>query len=146
MCIRDRFETSENIIYAVGDEDLLKQLLLNLAVNACEAFEKDDNELTFRLVANPGSDTIELYVQDNGPGVPPENLKKIYQPFFSTKKQGTGLGLAIVHRICTALKLNINVDSQVGEGTTFLVEFALFRPDRPKAPVAEATLAEAGRY
>jgi two-component system sensor histidine kinase PilS (NtrC family) len=140
-----RFETDENIIYAVGDEDLLKQLLLNLAVNACEAFEKDDNELTFRLVVNPGSETIELYVQDNGPGVPPENLKKIYQPFFSTKKQGTGLGLAIVHRVCAALKLNINIDSQIGEGTTFLVELALFRPDRPEALVAEATPVEVGK-
>ena len=142
---RIRLESDENIIYAVGDEDLLKQLLLNLAVNACEAFEGDDNELTFRLVANPDSGTIELHVQDNGPGIPPENLKKIYQPFFSTKKQGTGLGLAIVHRVCAALKLNISIDSQVGEGTTFLIEFALLRPDRPEAPLAEATPAEVGK-
>jgi signal transduction histidine kinase len=121
--IRINFEVDESIVYVIGSEDLIEQLLLNLAVNACESFEGNAGELTFRLAADDASGMVELYVQDNGPGIAEKDLKKIYQPFYSTKKQGSGLGLSIVHRICSALKLNISVDSQLGEGTTFLIEF-----------------------
>ena len=126
--IRVNFETDESIVYIVGDEDLIKQLLLNLAVNACEAMAGQRTEqLTFRLVTNAASEVVELYVRDTGAGMTEDDLKKIYQPFYSTKKEGTGLGLSVVHRIGSALKLNINVDSQPGEGTTFLVEFQQYR-------------------
>jgi len=124
------FQSDESIVYVVGDEDLVKQLLLNLAVNACEAFAGNPGDLTFRLAVGRGQNTVELYVQDNGPGIPREQLKKIYQPFYSTKRQGTGLGLSIVHRICSSLKININVTSQENEGTTFLIEFAKFSPEK----------------
>lgn len=116
-------ESDESIIYVVGDEHLIKQLLLNLAVNACEAFGEREGRVNFHLVVNRAEKKVELHVQDNGPGIAAEHLKKIYQPFFSTKKEGTGLGLSIVHRICTALKLKIDVVSQQGTGTTFVIEF-----------------------
>ena len=78
----------------------------------------------------------------DGPGISPAEMGSIYQPFFSTKKEGTGLGLAIVHRICSALKLDIVVDSQVGEGTSFLVEFKTYSiektPDFPISPAEAA--------
>lgn len=125
--IRLNFESDESIIYGVGDEDLFKQLLINLAVNACEAIADSQGELTFRLVLNHNSFMVELYVQDNGPGIAGTDFKRIYQPFFSTKKQGTGLGLAIVHRICSALKLNLSVESQQNEGTTFLLEIPIYQ-------------------
>lgn len=125
--IRINFEADESIVYIIGSEDLIKQLLLNLAVNACESFEGNVGKLTFRLAADSASEIVELYVQDNGPGIAEKDLKKIYQPFYSTKKQGSGLGLSIVHRICSALKLNISVDSRLGEGTTFLIEFKGYR-------------------
>ncbi len=124
--IRISVETDESFAYVVGDEGLLKQLLLNLAVNACEALEGQEGNLTFRVVVNEVKGTVELYVQDDGPGISAENLKKIYQPFYSTKKLGTGLGLSIVHRICSALELDISIDTQLGEGTTFLIEFRTF--------------------
>lgn len=125
--IRINCEADESIVYVVGDQDLMKQLLLNLAVNACESFEGKPGELTFRLdTAAAGS--VKLYVQDNGPGIAEEIVKKIFQPFYSTKKQGTGLGLSIVHRICTALKLNIRIDSHIGQGATFLIEFKKYLP------------------
>ena len=126
--IRVNFETEESIIYVVGDEDLIKQLLLNLAVNACEAMTgQRTGQLTFRLATNAASEVVELYVRDTGAGMTEDDLKKIYQPFYSTKKEGTGLGLSVVHRIGSALKLNINVNSQPGAGTTFLVEFRQYR-------------------
>ena len=130
--IRIDFEADESIVYVIGSEDLIKQLLLNLAVNACESFEGNAGKLTFRLAADSASEIVELYVQDNGPGIAEKDLKKIYQPFYSTKKQGSGLGLSIVHRICSALKLNISVDSQLGEGTTFLIEFKRYHQGTPE--------------
>jgi len=130
--IRIDFEADESIVYVIGSEDLIKQLLLNLAVNACESFEGNAGKLTFRLAADSASEIVELYVQDNGPGIAEKDLKKIYQPFYSTKKHGSGLGLSIVHRICSALKLNISVDSQLGEGTTFLIEFKRYHQRTPE--------------
>jgi len=121
--IQINFESDESIVYVLGDEDLIKQLLLNLTVNACESFDGNGGKLSFKLVVEPNLGKVTLLVQDNGPGIADKDLKKIYQPFFSTKKQGTGLGLSIVHRICSALKLNMSVDSRLGEGTTFLIEF-----------------------
>lgn len=123
-----KIDTDESIIYVVGDEGLIKQLLLNLAVNACESFEGEEGRIIFRLSLDKDSGKVELYVQDNGSGIAPENLKNLYKPFFSTKKEGTGLGLSIVHKICSALKLYISVDSQLHKGTTFMLEFNIFKP------------------
>jgi two-component system sensor histidine kinase PilS (NtrC family) len=130
-CADFRFESDESFLYVVGDEDLIKQLLLNLAVNACESFEGKSGQVVFRLISNHENNKVELYIQDNGPGIEPEHARKIYQPFFSTKKGGTGLGLSIVHRICSALKLRIEVVSNPGQGTTFMVEFDNYRVDHP---------------
>ncbi|UCD62794.1 MAG: PAS domain S-box protein [Candidatus Zixiibacteriota bacterium] len=116
--------SDDSVTYVVGDENLIKQLLLNLAVNTCESFDENKGNLTFRIVSQTENNRVVLYVSDDGPGISPELLKRIYEPFFSTKREGTGLGLSIVHRICTALKLKIDVLSRVGEGTTFVIEFA----------------------
>ncbi|MCK4572750.1 MAG: PAS domain S-box protein [candidate division Zixibacteria bacterium] len=136
--IRVQIEADESIIYVVGDEGLIKQLLINLAVNACQALAGRAGCLRFRYVVNQEKGTVEMYVEDDGPGITPEHMKSIYKPFYSTKKEGTGLGLAIVHRICSALKLDITADSQVGEGTTFLVEFKTYQSD--KQPLGDRQL------
>lgn len=136
--IRLDFESDGSIAYVVGDEDLIKQLLLNLAVNALEALEEKGDELTFRLAVDPVGRIVELYVQDNGPGIAAEHTKQVYQPFFSTKKQGTGLGLAIVHRICSAMKVDVSFDSQLDHGTTFRLEFSIYTDDRSDSRVTSA--------
>ena len=115
------FESDESILYVVGDEHLLKQLLLNLAVNACEAFDGAGGRLVFRLRLNAATGRVSLRVEDNGPGIASDVLKKIYQPFFSTKKQGTGLGLAVSHSIAKSFGGDITVTSEAGKGTTFNV-------------------------
>ncbi len=126
--IHVNIESDESMVYVNGDEGLVKQLLLNLVVNACEAMGADGGELTFRLALHDSTGLVEMYVQDSGPGIEAHHLKNIYQPFYSTKKEGTGLGLSIVHRVCTALDLSIHISSQVGEGTTFMIEFKKFVP------------------
>ncbi len=129
--VRVTFESFNPVVYVVGDEDLVKQLLLNLAVNACEALGEKGGEI--RFILTPGSDEehVTLMIEDNGPGIPEQVQKKIFQPFYSTKKLGTGLGLAIVHRICTSLKLNIRVISSPGAGTMFEIHFRTFAQDYP---------------
>jgi two-component system sensor histidine kinase PilS (NtrC family) len=123
--------SDESVIYVDGDADLYKQLLLNLALNACDALNGGRGQIIFTVVVHAGSDVVELYVQDTGPGMPPETLERIFEPFFSTKKQGTGLGLAIVHRICALMGLELNVDSREGQGTTFMVEFHRYHDHSP---------------
>lgn len=137
------FESDESIVYVVGDEDHIKQMLVNLALNSCEAFEGRPGKLAFGIRSHPAEGTVDLYVRDNGPGIPKEVLEKVFTPFFSTKKQGTGLGLAIVHRICEALKLKLHVDSQPGEGTNFCLQFRIYRQDRPDGSDSAVASSEA---
>jgi two-component system sensor histidine kinase PilS (NtrC family) len=121
-----RFEADESVVYVVGDEGLLKQLLYNLAVNACEAIDTNAGSISFRVCLDVTTNVARLEVTDTGPGIPSEHLRRVYQPFFSTKKSGTGLGLAIVHRICQALKLGIAIDSPDRGGTRFVIEVARY--------------------
>jgi len=128
--------TDESYVYVVGDEGLIRQLLLNLAMNACEAFSAEPGRVTLAIHSDAVLRTVDLTVTDDGPGIDPDKLDKIFQPFYSTKKSGTGLGLAIVHRICNALRLRYTVRSAPGEGTVFLIQFSAYRPGRERAAEA----------
>ena len=132
------FESTEPIVYVVGDEDLIKQLLINLGVNACEAMNGREGKVEIRLTHLPGSRRVQLAVADTGAGIAPDKIKNIYVPFYSTKKRGTGLGLSIVHRICTALKIGIGVDSTPGHGTVFTVDFPTLAGDKETGRRVEA--------
>ena len=135
-----RIESSKSYVYVVGDENLVRQLVMNLAYNACEAFENKPGEIVFHVSSVPNSNEVLLQVQDNGPGMGTEVLQNIYQPFYSTKKQGTGLGLAIVHRACNLLNLGLAVDSREGLGTTFSIIFKDYSDKREPA-VGDSALA-----
>jgi two-component system sensor histidine kinase PilS (NtrC family) len=129
--IRVNFESESSIVYVVGDENLIKQVLMNLAINACEAFGQGNGELTIRIIENRVIGSVELRISDNGPGIKETDRDKIFQPFYSTKSHGTGLGLAIVHRICSALKLPLSVESKPNRGTTFNITFHRFTSEKP---------------
>jgi len=124
--IKVDFVSDDSIVYVIGDEDLIKQILINLAANACESFDGQAGELTFEVVNDAENGIVRLSVKDNGPGIPSDVLKKIYQPFFSTRKSGTGLGLSIVHRIAETLGIELEVNSEVGSGTTFGLSFKTY--------------------
>lgn len=111
----------EPIVYVIGDEDLFRQLLLNLAINSCEAMANEGGVLIFELIVCLDKNIVELRVSDTGPGMVEEVREKIFQPFYSTKRKGTGLGLAIVHRICTTLGVGIQVESTLDTGTSFIL-------------------------
>lgn len=114
-----------------ADPRQLKQVFWNLLNNATQALG-DDGEV--RIVARRRGDRVTVAVIDNGVGIPTEALDRIFDPFYSTKEQGTGLGLAQVLRIVEEHGGHIDVDSTVGAGSTFTVEFpATHRPATPAA-------------
>lgn len=106
------------------DQDQMKQVFWNLAVNAFDAMPKG-GQVTIATgcrkvdVAGRKADVVEVSFQDTGEGIPKRNLGKIFLPFFTTKKQGSGLGLAAVHRIVDLHGGWIKVESQEGQGTRF---------------------------
>jgi two-component system NtrC family sensor kinase len=104
----------------MADPDQLEQVFVNLIMNALQAMPTG-GKLTLRTFME--NREVKIAVQDAGCGIPPENLSKIFTPFFSTKKEvkGVGLGLSVVYGIIQGLKGRIDVESKVGEGTTFTV-------------------------
>lgn len=116
-----------------GSRTNLGQVVLNLLVNALQAFDpttRARNVVKVMLTAGEGRAT--LVVADNGPGIGPDVLGRIFDPFFTTKTEGgTGLGLAISRQIVTELGGTIEVRSTVGEGTQFIVRLPLVEGAAP---------------
>lgn len=122
-----------------GDPGAIQQVLVNLLTNARHALEgRPQPRLSIRLEAEDG--TVRLRVEDNGPGIAPDVMDKIFDPFFTTKApgKGTGLGLAICHTIMKQHSGRIAVESTVGKGAWFTLEFpAIADAAAAAAPVVE---------
>jgi len=106
-----------------ADPDQLKEVLVNLIVNACEAMSSGGTiDIHERVTGNPSDRLLaEIRVVDNGPGIPPLAIKKVFDPFFTTKEDGTGLGLSIVARIIREHGGSIDLSSHENQGTTFTI-------------------------
>ena len=121
--IYTKFQSGLPTVYS--DPPLLRQIILNLLVNATQAID-GSGEIT--ISTNTGNNgTIEIAVEDTGCGIPEENLDKIFTPFFSTKtsKQGSGLGLAFCRGIIEKLGGSISVVSEIGKWTIFTVRIPI---------------------
>jgi signal transduction histidine kinase len=99
----------------------IDQVFMNLITNAAQALSGRPGSI--RIAATRQGDNVEITVTDNGPGIPPDVLPRIFDPFFTTKDvgEGSGLGLSIVHGIVDRHGGHIEVESRVGEGTTFRI-------------------------
>jgi len=117
-----KLTSSESFVYVFGDEDQIKQILINLIVNACEAVDPEKGEITINIVTED-KETALIEVKDNGGGIDPTISSKLFAPFYSTKKGGTGMGLAIVQRLCGYLNIELLFDSIPGSGSTFGLKF-----------------------
>lgn len=106
------------------DANLIKQALLNLMINAVQAMEAG-GELMIRLSADWGRATVE--VTDTGRGMAAEERQRIFQAYYSTKKDGTGLGLPTTLRILREHDGTVRVDSEPGKGTQFVITLPLAR-------------------
>ncbi len=102
-----------------ADPDYLRSLFNNLMINAVQSMESEGGHLKVKIT--PDGEFVRVEIADTGRGIAPENLKKIFEPYFSTKETGTGLGLAIVQKIVDVHNGTIEVESAVGEGTKFTV-------------------------
>lgn len=117
-----------------GVESELQQVLINLFTNAAHAATESGGHLRV-ATESMAEGGIRLVIADDGSGIPEDALPHIFEPFFSTKEQGkgTGLGLSIVKRIIDQHRGTIRVSSELGKGTTFVIE--LPRMERPRADV-----------
>lgn len=115
-------KTDANLPQVKADPDQLRQVLLNLVVNALQALNGQG-----RLVieARGSSGEVTLTVSDDGPGLDPEHLEQVFDPFYSTRERGTGLGLAIARRIARAHGGELTADNQPHGGARFTLTIPL---------------------
>lgn len=114
----------------LGDAGQLKQVFLNLILNALQAMSEGGR---ITITAGPwGSPSgggaaawAQVRIADTGPGIPEDELRRVFDPFFTTKKEGTGLGLSICHGIIEQHQGEIRLESEIGRGTTALVRLPL---------------------
>ena len=108
------------------DADLVKQAVLNIVLNGVQAMP-GGGELT--LVGNRADDEAQLEVRDQGAGIPQEVRDKIFNLYFTTKKNGSGIGLAMAYRVMQLHNGSVEYDSAEGQGTTFRLRFPLATPE-----------------
>ncbi|MFL5620052.1 MAG: sensor histidine kinase [Gemmatimonadaceae bacterium] len=126
----DVVDSPEGHLVVRGNAGALEQLFLNLLLNAAEAVPPGGRA---RVVVQPRPDGVCISVEDDGPGILPELLGRVREPFYTTKEHGTGLGLSIAQRISDAHGAELRLQSVAGSGTSALVILA-----REHAPTAAA--------
>jgi two-component system NtrC family sensor kinase len=121
------FDPGENLPTVTLDRNQFQSVLINLIINALDATEPGGNINIYTATGLSASDTghkgVEITIADTGSGIPPDNLDKLFDPFFSTKEvgQGTGLGLSVSYGIVQRHGGTIRVQSEVGKGSTFFI-------------------------
>ncbi len=145
--IEIRTELDPDLPQIWGDADLIKQVVLNIVVNATQAIADQGQVVVRTRRIGPPADKpsapqmVEIAVSDNGCGIPEANLQRIFDPFFTTKEvgKGTGLGLSVSYGIVKAHGGAIRVETKVGEGSTFRIQL----PTADASADAEPTTAAA---
>jgi signal transduction histidine kinase len=130
-----RTETAGGLPEVQVDPAKLRQVLVNLVQNAAEAMAESGGQVVVRATHFPLERAVVVAVEDDGPGIPAENLQSLFEPFFTTKFTGTGLGLSISKSLVEQHGGRIEVSSEPGRGTTFLI----FLPEKEVAPAAART-------
>ncbi|TVQ86638.1 MAG: ATP-binding protein [Bacteroidetes bacterium] len=106
-----------------ADPDLIEQVLINLIINSVHALKKIENPSIKILAITGPTNRVNISVTDNGHGIKPDIMEKIFVPFFTSKKEGSGIGLSLSREIMRLHKGNITVKSKQGEETTFTLHF-----------------------
>lgn len=105
----------------LADKSKLQIAFSNILINAVEAMEPDKGELSVTITESPHFYTVSI--KDNGKGIPPEHVSRLFEPFFTMKRNGIGLGLSTAYGIFKSHKATVHIDSAVNNGTTFIIDF-----------------------
>jgi two-component system NtrC family sensor kinase len=129
------------LLVVLADGHQIQQVLLNVINNARQAMESRPSGGQIIIKTETFGENVRVIVRDNGPGIPPENLRRIFDPFFTTKQvgQGTGLGLSLCYGIIKEHGGNITPSSLPGEGATFTIELPVFHLAGDTAEAGHAT-------
>jgi len=114
--IKSRFDP---VIFA--DADRIREALINIIINACEAMENGGDIEILEELTN--DNIVKIKIKDSGPGIQDDVKEKILNPFFTTKEYGSGLGLSIVHKIMAEHNGFVSFESEQGKGTVFILSF-----------------------
>lgn len=130
--VRIELDLGDREIFVLGEETKLEQVCLNILINAIQAMPRGGvARVTVRRRSDDGGEWAEVAFTDSGVGIPPENIPRLFDPYFTTRPDGTGLGLAIADRIVADHGGSISVASSPGRGATLTVRL-------PVAPDEEA--------
>jgi C4-dicarboxylate-specific signal transduction histidine kinase len=125
-------QIADNLPMIYGNHVKLEQIFINLLQNSMDALE-EQGKGKIDLVMEQADDNVIVRFSDNGPGMPPEVLEKIFEPFYTTKEvgQGTGIGLAIMYGIIQEHKGSITCASEVGQGASFTIKLPVYKEKFP---------------
>lgn len=121
--IKLQIKYSDEPIEILADFDQLKIAFLNIIINGIEAMQENLGKMVITIEA--GKKTCSVKISDNGSGIPKEHLSHLFEPYFTAKRNGMGLGLAASLNILKSHSADIDVDSEINKGTTFIIGFPL---------------------
>ena len=124
-----------DVPWLVVDPGQLQQVLLNLIINAEYAMKQAHGKGTLTVITKKKGDKVQILIQDDGSGISKENLKHLFEPFFTTKDpgEGTGLGLSLSRSIILEHGGKIDIKSEIGVGSTFIIELPILETLSPEA-------------
>lgn len=118
---------SPDAAFIMADREKLKIAFLNIIINAVEAITKQPGFIKIKIENGAGKHIVQI--TDNGSGISEENLSRLFEPYFTSKRNGMGLGLASTLTILQAHKATVDVQSKLDHGTTFTITFEVAKPD-----------------
>ncbi|MFN2513146.1 MAG: PAS domain-containing sensor histidine kinase, partial [Pyrinomonadaceae bacterium] len=126
--VETRVEAEDKLTLVIADKDTLRSVFTNLVINGLQAIDGEGGNIVVRIV-NDESERARVEVSDTGRGIAPEDISKVFEPYYSTKETGTGLGLAIVRKVIEDHGGTVSVSSKLGDGTTFTIILPTTRGD-----------------
>src|SRR5688572_10321830 len=118
--VQTRVEAESNLSQVMADKDTLRSVFTNLIINGLQAIDGEGGNIVIRIASDEG-DRTRIEISDTGRGIAPEDISKVFEPYYSTKETGTGLGLAIVRKVIEDHGGTVTVHSKLGAGTTFTI-------------------------
>jgi signal transduction histidine kinase len=127
--VQTQVEEQGEVPTVMADREALRSVLTNLIINGLQAIDGEGGKLTIKLSSDSGGQRAVVEVTDTGRGIAPEDISKVFEPYYSTKETGTGLGLAIVKKVVDDHGGTVSVTSMQGSGTTFTVTLPIKHDD-----------------